>query len=199
MKSNVLSKIIYPFENNTSNFLLIFGCCSFLLLCFLGYQWEFISDGIIQMHHSKPREFWKVFINNLINTTSLSLLMFFLARLIYSKSRFIDVLIVVLVTQVNLVFIAVILLNPMLKEITDNIIPSVINGDIKTDRGMLNQLFWISIASIFALLFLLLFFFLLVQGMKIAMNSKKGYHGIIIIVMTLLLDALLWITRPYIN
>ncbi len=199
MKTNLISKIFYPFENNTSNFLLILGSCSFLILCFLGYQWEFISDGIIQMHMATYKEFWKVLINNLINTASLSLLMFFLARLIYAKSRFIDVLTVVLIAQANLVCIALALFNPMLKETTQAIIPSMVNGTIKPDEGMLNQLVWLSFAAILALVFILFFFFLLVQGMKIAMNSKKGYHGIIIILMTLLLDALLWITRPYIN
>lgn len=199
MKAKLWKRIFYPFEHNTSNALLVVGILGYLGLSLLGSQWNFISDGIIQMHGSKPRALWQVLINNAINSLSLSVLLFLLARLVYSKTRYIDVLTVVLISQLCLLINGLLLFNPAQQAAQKDLIPIILKGDFTLNEIQVNQFVWMTILGILALVFIFYFFVLLIQGMKIAMNSKKGYHAVFIIVFTLLLDIILWIVRPYLG
>lgn len=199
MKAKLWKRIFYPFEHNTSNALLVVGILGYLCLSLLGSQWNFISDGIIQMHSSKPRALWQVLINNAINSLSLSVLLFLLARLVYSKTRYIDVLTVVLISQLCLLINGLLLFNPAQQAAQKDLIPIILKGDFTLNEIQVNQFVWMTILGILALVFIFYFFVLLIQGMKIAMNSKKGYHAVFIIVFTLLLDIILWIVRPYLG
>lgn len=196
-KNSRMGRILKPFENNTSTQLLIFGTISYVLLCILANQWHFISDGIIQMHTAKPVALWKNFINYAINIASLSLLMFVIGRMVYSKTRFIDVFTVVLVTHFFILLIGLSLFNPMQQRFLNELLPKIVNGSLQEGSVQSNEMFRMAAFGMLGLLLMIYFFFLLIQGMKIAINSKKGYHGLIIVISTLVLDLILLITRPY--
>lgn len=149
------------------------------------------------MHTAKPVALWKNFINYAINIASLSLLMFVIGRMVYSKTRFIDVFTVVLVTHFFILLIGLSLFNPMQQRFLNELLPKIVNGSLQEGSVQSNEMFRMAAFGMLGLLLMIYFFFLLIQGMKIAINSKKGYHGLIIVISTLVLDLILLITRPY--
>lgn len=197
IKKRWIEKVFNPFENNTSQALLIVGLGGFLLLSFLGYRWHFISDGIIQMHQSPALSFWKVFVNNAINTCSLSVLMYVTARLFYRKTRFIDALTTVLIAQLNLCVIALLLFSPIQQAAINELVSVILEGGAGTAHPPSDQFLWITVFSVLSMVFIVYFFYMLIEGMKIAMNSKKVYHGVLIFVLTIGLDITLHLLNPY--
>lgn len=189
--------MLNPFEDVTSRKLLIFGSLGFLLLSILGYFFNFINNGIIQLHFSHPRPFWKYLIYGLINTGALTALMYAYARFNYSKTRLLDVLISVLIAQCVLVIIALFLLNPYIMGIMDDLKGEIEKGNIdKLNISPIN-LGIITLAGIFGIFSIYYFFHLLVRGMKIAINSNKLFHTIAIVLLTLVLDVILNVLNPY--
>ena len=189
--NQIFNNIFNPFENNTDKFLRITGVVSFLLLIFLSYQWHFVSDGIIQMHTSDPKPIWKVFAINSFNVLSLSLVMFLFGKIAYSKTRFIDVFNVVLFIQIVLLIIALLLFNPYTQEKLEVITNAIEKNDLMLNEVPMIILNITALFAILALMMMVFFFYLLVKGMKIAINSQKTYHSIIIVGLTIVLDLII--------
>ncbi len=189
--------LINPFENHTDRTLSILGILVLLTMILLCWQWDIIADGIIQRHHTTGRPLWKVIINIGINVALLSLLMFGVAKLSYHKTRFIDVLNVVLIANFAQVMVMLLLFNPFLQEMMQPLEKAILEGDIMLKSVPQMNLIVISIVSLFAVAMLYYFFHLLVLGMKIAMYSKKAYHVILIILLTMILDTFLHFFNPY--
>lgn len=82
-----VSIMLNPFEDTTSRKLLIYGVLGFIVMSLLGYFFHFINNGIIQLHFSHPRPYWKYIVYGLINSGSLTVLMFAYAKFNYSKTR----------------------------------------------------------------------------------------------------------------
>lgn len=189
--------LLNPFENHTDRTLSIFGILVLLTMILLCWQWNIIADGIIQLHNTTEKPLWKVIINLGINVGLLSLLMFGVAKLSYQKTRFIDVLKVVLVANFAQVMVMLLLFNPFLQEMMMPLEKAILEGDMMLKTVPQTNLIVISIVSLFAVGMLYYFFHLLVLGMKIAMNSKKAYHVILIILLTMILDTFLHFFNPY--
>jgi len=195
----MLKFLINPFENSTDRKLLIFGCSVFVGMVFLSWHWNILADGIVQLHNNTGLPLWKVFLNTGLNIILLSLLMFIIAKLIYPKSRLIDVITVVLVANVAQMIVMLLLFNPYMQGIMKPLEKAILAGDLTLKTVPQINLVIISLAGILAIAFLYYFFHLLVLGMKIAMNSKKGYHVLLIIILTMLLDTFLHILNPYLS
>ncbi|WP_156308175.1 hypothetical protein [Sphingobacterium endophyticum] len=194
---NLLNIFLNPFEDIKSNTLLVIGTIGFILLSILGYFFHFINDGIIQIHPSVTKEFWKYLVNGSINTLSLTVILFLYGKMVNNKTRAEDVLIAVLIAQIALIFIVVVSLNPYSTEISQNILQEIEKGNIAHLKIETTSLIILTISGIIGIVFLYYFFHLLVIGMKVAINSKKLSHTIVIVVLTLVLDMILKITYPY--
>jgi len=198
MSSRKLGEIILnPFEDVTSRNLLIVGTIGFLLMSLLAYFFHFINDGVFQLHLSKSREYWKCLVNGGINSLVLTLVMFTYGRLVYPKTRFQDVLIAVLIAQFSLIIIVLVTFNPYTMDVTHSIIGEIEKGNISNLKIATGSLIILTISGLFGILLLYYFFHLLVKGMKIAINSTKLVHTIVIVLITLVLDTLLRIVNPY--
>lgn len=192
-----VSIMLNPFEDTTSRKLLIYGVLGFIVMSLLGYFFHFINNGIIQLHFSHPRPYWKYIVYGLINSGSLTVLMFAYAKFNYSKTRLLDVLISVLIAQCVLVFIALFLLNPFLTGIMEELTAEIEKGNINKLNISPINLGIITLAGIFSIFSIYYFFHLLVRGMKIAINSNKLFHTIAIVLLTLVLDVILNVLNPY--
>lgn len=195
----MLKFLLNPFENSTDRKLLIFGCSVFVIMVLLSWHWNILADGIVQLHNNTGLPLWKVFLNTSMNIILLSMLMFLIAKLIYTKSRLIDVLSVVLVANFAQMMVMLLLFNPYMQGIMKPLETAILGGDLTLKTVPQINLVIISIVGILAIALLYYFFHLLVLGMKIAMNSKKGYHVILIIILTMLLDTFLHILNPYLS
>lgn len=193
----MINLFINPFEQLTDRQLLSYGLLIFAAMVLLGWQWEFVADGIVQLHHAPAKPLWKVLINQSINLFSLSLLMFLFGKLSYAKTRFIDVFNVVLIANFTQLLVILVLLNPWTNHILLPVEKAILEGDILLKSVPKQNLIVLGIAGFFAIGMLYYFFHLLVLGMKLAMNSKKVYQVILIVLLTLLLDSLLKFTNPY--
>ncbi len=194
---NFMDILLNPFEDITSRNLLITGVLGFLLLSVLGYFLHFVNDGIINIHTSYPKEYWKYLVNGAINTGSLALLMYIYSLFVYPKARFQDIITAVLISQCALIIVVLLNFNPFSREILGGVIKQVENGNINDLKIEANSMILLSVLGLISVLFLYYFFHLLVMGMKIAINSHKVVHTIIIVLLTLSLDVFLHIVYPY--
>ena len=192
-----MNVLLNPFEDVTSEKLLIIGIIGFSLMSVLSYSLHFINDGIIQLHLSEPKEYWKCLLNGSINTAGLTLCMFSYGKIVYSKTRFIDVLIAVLIAQLALILVVLITMNPFTMEVSNSIVKELENGNIKNIKMDTRNLIILTISGLLGILLLYYFFHLLVVGMKIAINSKRLVHTISIVLLTLVLDMVFKIIYPY--
>ena len=198
MSSKEFFKALFnPFEDFTSRTLLIIGGSGFILMSFLSYALHFINDGIIQLHTSEPKTYWSCLINGGINTTSLSLLLFGYGKIAYRRTRVQDVLIAVLIAQLALLLIVAVTMNSLVLGVSNDILKEIQNGNIDYLRLETGNLILLSISGLFGISLLYYFFHLLVIGMKIAINSKKLVHTIVIVLLTLILNMILMICYPY--
>ncbi|WP_392469891.1 hypothetical protein ACF3OC_16170 [Sphingobacterium cellulitidis] len=192
-----VSFILNPFEDLTTRNQLIIGIVGFILLCVLSYFFHFINDGIISLHFREQQAFWTYLVNGLINTGSLTILMYCYGKFNYSKTRFLDVLITVLIAQCVLVLMGLLLLNPYLMRVMEDLQVQIESGNINKLKLSPLSLGIITLAGIFSIFSIYYFFHLLVKGMKIAINSNKLYHTIAIVLLTLILNSVLSAFKPY--
>ncbi|OYD45899.1 hypothetical protein CHU00_09215 [Sphingobacterium cellulitidis] len=192
-----VSFILNPFEDLTTRNQLIIGIVGFILLCVLSYFFHFINDGIIFLHFREQQAFWTYLVNGLINTGSLTILMYCYGKFNYSKTRFLDVLITVLIAQCVLVLMGLLLLNPYLMRVMEDLQVQIESGNINKLKLSPLSLGIITLAGIFSIFAIYYFFQLLVKGMKIAINSNKLYHTIAIVLLTLILNSVLSAFKPY--
>lgn len=193
----MFSKLKNPFDFLTDNQLLLFGMLGYLIHSFFSSQWNYIADGIIQLHQISSIPFWYPFVNNAINILVLTGVLFIFGKMIYTKTRIIDVLNVVWFAQLVQVLLAIIIFNPISQKFTSNIQIAIENHDFQLKTVPVYELVIMGAISIFAILGLVYYFYLLITGMKIAIYTKKTIHGILIILITLIVDVILKFSYPY--
>ncbi|MFZ4260981.1 YIP1 family protein [Sphingobacterium sp. HJSM2_6] len=194
----MIKTLINPFDNLTDNQLFFLGFAGYFVHSIFSNQWNYIADGIIQLHQISSMPLGYSLVNNAINTLVLTLVLFIYGKIIFSKTRFIDVLNVVWFAQLTQVFLAIILFNPFVQKHTAHIQIAIENHDFQLKTVPKYELVLMGGMGILALFGIFYFFYLLVTGMKIAMNIKKKTFTILLIVITLLVDAVLKFSYPYI-
>ncbi|MGJ1203676.1 hypothetical protein [Sphingobacterium lactis] len=197
MNSNRTPKIWYPFEHTTTQRLMLWGVLGFILHVLLSWLWDVNQDALLHFAESKPKAWWKILYNNSLNITALTVVLYVYGRIVYKKTRWIDVLVAILFSHIFLFLSLVVTLNPYMAEISGQVVDMVKNGDLEVEKLGAFSLAMMSITGLLGIFFLVVFFYYLIQGMKIAINSKKWYHGLVIVLLVFMVDLLLRIIHVY--
>src|SRR5690606_1664946 len=186
MKNKWANMFLNPFEDFSERDLFIVGVIGFIGTVLLSYFGRVVFDGIIQIHIA-PTKFSTILLGNLSNVTILVIGMLVMAKIVYRKTRFIEILNNVLISRIP-IFLTGILVCGLGKVIPVGRIAEegFAFGKVLQSSDMVN----IALLSIFCLFFIVYFFYLLVVGIRHSMNSKKLGHGFLIVVLVFILDAI---------
>ncbi len=123
------SILINPFEKLSDQSMLRIGFIGYLIASLQVYFFHYVPDGIFQLHTSTPPAWYAGLVNNAINILVPTTLLFALGKLLYAKTRWLDVFIVMLLSQVIITVIAFILINPFMQGKSFGIARAVEQGD----------------------------------------------------------------------
>lgn len=187
--------IVNPFDNLSESKLIVIGFISFLIGTFAAYYLGGSYPGLISFK-SNSATLLQLFYQNVIATILLTLVLFILGKILTSRVRLVDMFTTVLVARSAIYFMALLNTNKWLNPIADLMTKNALDPQAVTtvDKGDLILLF---IGVIIILLLIIYFFYLLIKGFRIAINSKKNYHGLLLIIIVFLSEAISAIFIPY--
>lgn len=190
--------LINPFEDFRDSTLFAVGLIAYLLSSLQVYFFVYVPDGIFQAHGIDRVMWYSGFTNGAINIIVPAIFLYGVGKIVYSKTRFFDVMNVIMIAQIVNYFIALLLLNPFSKLRLLGVAKAIEQGDMMLKTVPALDVAVLSIGGILAFLLLIYFFYLLIVGMKIAINSKKTIHVLLIVVLVLALDTILHLVYPYV-
>ncbi|TYR35077.1 hypothetical protein FXV77_14110 [Sphingobacterium phlebotomi] len=184
MKYNMERLFLNPFEDYSEKNLLWIGIVGFVLGIIISYFGKIVFDGIIQIHMGVTN-ITAIILGNLSNMGILTLGLFMLAKVLYKKTRFVDILNNVLIARIPMLLAGLLVvwmtkLVPMGKTAEINLAMSLDQSDMM----------WIALLAIFLLFMIIYFFYLLVIGVRHSINSKKFGHGFLIVIAVFVLDSM---------
>lgn len=182
--------LINPFEDLSVQIQIAFGFVFFVLAVLLSYFGRIEFFGILKIIPNVSIQFYEAIYTLLIDVFVLTLVLFLFAFLENKKTRFIDCLNVVLLSSVVMYFVAALTLLSPIDDILKRIMLAIESGDMKLDSLMPFDLTMITFFGIISLVLLVYFFYLLIVGIKLAMNGKKVYQGFIIFGLIILADII---------
>lgn len=190
MKHNIGRLFVNPFEEYSENVLLTAGVIFFAVGGFLAYCGQFDYHGILKVIPTNTYDLFSAFIHLLVNVLVLTLSLFSFGYFVNKKTRFIDVLNVVLISFIMIYMIGLLSAVSFAKELTNNILKAIEDGDMKLSTITPSDMFLLLFFSLISLVLLLYFFYLVVVGLKFVINAKKFHHGVVIVLIVLLADVL---------
>ncbi|MBE8719871.1 hypothetical protein [Sphingobacterium pedocola] len=190
MKHNIVRLFVNPFTDYSENVMLTVGMMSFAVGGFLAYFGEFDYHGILKIIPTNTLGLFQVFVHLFINVLVLTLSLFSFGYFVNKKTRFIDVLNVVLVSFTVIYTMGLFSAISFAKELTNNVLKAIENGDMKLSTITPLDMFLLLLFSLISLVLLLYFFYLIVVGLKFVINAKKFYHGVVIVLIVLITDVL---------
>lgn len=182
-------KLIFnPFSKFTEQQLLWVGILATFAGCTIGYYFQVVFDGALDVHSISEITFWEGMKILLIDIFSVVLLLFILGKIINSKTRIIDILNTVLISRIPLYILGIFANNSKMNEITETLIENIDHPEkmqLQTSDMMIMMIF-----SVFSLLFLAYHIVLLVFGFKTATNTKKWQHFVLFTLILLIAEML---------
>ncbi|GGH21835.1 hypothetical protein FAZ19_14585 [Sphingobacterium alkalisoli] len=190
MKYNVGRLFVNPFEDCSEKILLAAGVIFFTVGGILAYYGQFDYHGILKVIPTNTYDLFSTFTHLLVNVLVLTLSLFSFGYSVNKKTRFIDVLNVVLIYFVVIYMIGLLSAVSFAKELTNNILKAIEDGDMKLSTISRSDMFLLLFFSLISLVLLLYFFYLIVVGLKFVINAKKFHHGVVIVLIVLVADVL---------
>ena len=184
-----------PFENLSELRLIVIGLITFLIGTFAAHFLGGSYPGVMSFK-SNSATLLQLLYQNILNTILLSLVLYVFGKILNPKARFLDMLITVLIARTAIYCMALLNTNAWLNPIADIIAKNIVNTQSGStiDKSDLLLLF---LGVIILLLLLIYFFYLLIKGFRLSVNSKMGYHGLILIIIVFVLEAAASIFIPY--
>lgn len=192
---NILKLLSNPFEDIPERKLLLFGVGSFVF----GTGSAFLLGGSypgIMSFKSNSATLLQLISQNVINTLLLSIVLFLLGKFLNPKTRFQDMLITVMIARTALYAMALLNTKKWLNPISEHIAQNVANTQSGLQVSKMD-LFLLFVGVLMILLLVIYFFYLIIKGFRIAVNSKSPYHGILVFVVMFVLEALSSTFIPY--
>src|SRR5690606_13429458 len=161
-----------PFEKYSEKTLLIFGIVATFLGSFVGFLMKARFDGILDMHIVQNIKWYQPFLDNLINITLLSSFLIFLGKAINRKTRFIDILVTVIICRIPIYLSSLSNIGGFLDQSSRSLLDSVVNNGMTTSHIDMKDLIIVTILGIIVIPFIIWMIVLLWKGFKTATNNK---------------------------
>ena len=168
--------IFNPFLKYSEKTLIIIGIVSIMLGSLCGIYFMVSFDGIFDAHLSASITFLDSLKENMINVFVVFILLSILAKILYKKSRIIDILSLSIIYRIPIYLMTLFISNPMLASVNDKIMKDIENPvNIDFSIWEITVLAGVSIVTIVLLVYAIV---LLTNGFKTATNLKKWQNYI---------------------
>lgn len=177
-----------PFQKIETNTLLIIGGLLFFVGSLLAFYFGFTFDGVLDLHSVGEISLLDSFKQNAINIVVLWLLLLGLGLIINAKTRWIDVLVSVLIFRIP--FYVMILFSSI------GVVKSTLNQLVDRAKGMGNfhwefiNLIIILVYSMIILALLIYAVILLFNGFKVATNAKGWKHYVLFALVVIITEVI---------
>jgi len=198
MGTDFFIKFSNPFENLTDKQLISIGSICFFILTILEYLWGFRSVGLFHLQPlPEPKPLLFILFNKCVNLLILTLVFYIFGILLNRKTRLLDIFIVILVAQMVFLFVVIPLCNPYMVGVSEEIGNSLRNGDITLEFFPKSKLIILTLAAFLSLAALIYYGYLVIKGLRIAVHSRRKYHGLVIVLVLFGVDIFLSMVKPY--
>lgn len=193
----MISTILNPFVNNSEKKLLLIGLFCFLLSVWITNYNDVLLFGALKIVNVKPKLWYISFYNLSVTVFSNVLLLYLFAIFKFAKTRFVDVLNTVLIAHIAMYLLLLITVVPIVAEFLKSMEFLVLDhmenpAAIPKDKVLLMLVF-----GVFSMGCVVLFFTLLIKGMKVAINSKSKSDGLVIVLLVLVWNTVLQFLNIY--
>ncbi|MCP1995666.1 hypothetical protein [Flavobacterium sp. HSC-61S13] len=179
------------FEKVADKKLLSIGLVSLLIGSLIAINTNARFDGVLDMHLVKEVQPIQPFLDNIINTIILAVLLFALGKYVNSKTRFIDILNTAFICRIPFYLLPLFNINHAITTITDDLLPNIAEPDLLLQSlATPTTLILIGSFALVSILALILFAYLVFKGFKTATNLKKTVHIILLVVTVLIAEVL---------
>lgn len=193
-----MKALINPFEYYSEKVLLCTGLLGLCAAAFFVSNNDLLFLGSLKVVMNHPVSFFGAFINICINLLINTLVLLVFAWFINRKTRVIDIFNTVLIAHLIIYILAVITVLPIVNRSLDEIEKLVFSGSQGTGSAISTQATIILLTvGILSLVLLAYFFYFLIRGTKVACNSKKRSHSILIVLLILIVNTVLQFVNPY--
>lgn len=186
-----------PFEKYSGKSLLTAAIIVTLTGSILGYLMSARFDGVLDLHFVKNIKWWDPFLDNLLNLFSLSLLLFVLGKYLNKQTRFIDILVAAMLSRGPHYLFSLGNINDYMIRKTEEMLIFAPKGneiqaiDVqKMMEATLDNMGFLIIMSLAAILLFIWYMALLYNGFKVASHAK-GTKAIVWFILAILLAEIL--------
>lgn len=193
-----MKALINPFEHYSERVLLCVGLLGLCAAAFFVSNNDLLFLGSLKVVMNHPVNLSGAFINICINLLINTFVLLAFAWLINHKTRFIDIFNTVLIAHLVIYILAIITVLPIVNRSLNEVEKLVFSGGQGTGSAISTQATIVLLAiGILSLGLLAYFFYFLIRGTKVACNSKKRSHSILIVLLILIVNTVLQFVDPY--
>ena len=193
-----MKKWLNPFEYCSEQLLLFTGVIFALLTVLVSFLSDILLFGSLKIVHGYPQSIIGALLNVAI-TLSVNIVVYFAyAKVRYRKSRLIDVSNVVLMSHIPMYVALYLATLPIVKESLSELESLMKHNSLDVVALPTKELLVLLIFGGLSLLLIVGFFYWLIIGMKIAINSKQKWDGLLVVIIGLVVNTLLQIINPFV-
>ncbi|WP_039052692.1 hypothetical protein [Sphingobacterium sp. T2] len=190
--------MVKPFEYFSEQLLLFTGVIFALLTVLVSFLSDILLFGSLKIVHGYPQSIIGALLNVAI-TLSVNIVVYFAyAKVRYRKSRLIDVSNVVLMSHIPMYVALYLATLPIVKESLSELESLMKHNSLDVVALPTKELLVLLIFGGLSLLLIVGFFYWLIIGMKIAINSKQKWDGLLVVIIGLVVNTLLQIINPFV-
>lgn len=188
-----------PFEIYRERNLLIIGVVFAILTGLVSSYTSHLLFGSLKVISNQKQLWYEAILNIVITLLSNTIMLYVFARLRYVKTRFVDVINVVLVSHLVLYLMLCLTVLPLVQNAVTAVELEILDKGFAAPE--LSKVHMITLVGFGLVVISLLFYFfyLLVVGMKIAMNSKRKLDIFLLILLVFVWNTILQFLNPFLT
>lgn len=190
--------ITNPFEICSEKKLLLVGLLAMLIAAWISTRSSMLIFGSLKVINNYHQSYGQALINLAITLVSNSVLLFVFARIRYPKTRLIDVLSVVLTAHIVIYILLGLTALPIVQDSVRAVELEILDKGLQMPALEKIHLFTLGAIGVLSISLLIYFFYLLVVGMKIAMNSKSKWEMVVLILLVFVWNTCLQFLNLYV-
>lgn len=194
-----MKTLINPFEIYKERNLLIVGIVFALLTALVSSYTNHLLFGSLQVISNHRQTWYEAILNISITLLTNTVILYVFARLRYAKIRFVDVLNVVLVSHLVLYLMLFLTVLPPVQNAVTAVELEVLDKGFAAPELSMVHMFTLGAFGVLVICLLIYFYYFLVVGMKIAMNSKRKLDVFLIILLVFVWNTILQFLNPFLT
>ncbi len=171
-----------PFERFSDKSLLCFGLIFTIIGSMLGFFFKGRFDGVLDIHFVNSIEWYQPFLDNTLNISVITIVLFILGKILNKKTRLLDVLNAVMLSRICIYVLVFFNINDFISQISEMILDDL--PQINFDLNFALLIFF----GLLSLFIIVIYLIIMYMGFKVAVNSKKNIHTLYFVFAIILVE-----------